>query len=470
MPDLARDQRDQRDQLAIEDVLSSIRRLVAEDQNAKAQGARGGDSARAASGGAPAAAAAAVPKLVLTDAQRVAESRPLHPAKADATADTESAVETTKVASEASAPGPDDAEAVAAPRDAAEAADEAEAADGSPLWSPEDRLFDFDIGAEADAEAAAAPDIAGAEASADTAQAQVDDVEADLPGMAPETAAPDRAPVSLPGVPLSLLHMENSPFAEPDTPHPDGEEADLSAVVFESETRDADWPDPAADQAVRVLADVRLGVKDGAPAGASDTASAEEADADAFWAAAAALTQPPSAAMRPAPQPPADAQPEISAPDAQPEVPEPAAAAEPAEAHDDAEAKPAPSPDPMLPRFSRRARAEATVAAAAPPEAAEPRLAAPDRPREEAAPDAFAAMPPEAAMPAAPDPDYEDLGEGVRFPEKATLDIDEDILRELIAEVVHEELRGVLGQRITRNVRKMVRREIRIALAAEKFD
>ena len=48
--------------------------------------------------------------------------------------------------------------------------------------------------------------------------------------------------------------------------------------------------------------------------------------------------------------------------------------------------------------------------------------------------------------------------------------IDEEALRDLIAQVVREELQGVLGQRITRNVRKMVRREIRLALAAEEFD
>lgn len=48
--------------------------------------------------------------------------------------------------------------------------------------------------------------------------------------------------------------------------------------------------------------------------------------------------------------------------------------------------------------------------------------------------------------------------------------IDEDVLREIIREVVREELQGALGQRITRNVRKMVRREIRLALSAESFD
>lgn len=48
--------------------------------------------------------------------------------------------------------------------------------------------------------------------------------------------------------------------------------------------------------------------------------------------------------------------------------------------------------------------------------------------------------------------------------------IDEEALRDLIAQVVREELQGALGQRITRNVRKMVRREIRLALAAQEFE
>ncbi|MEW2914895.1 hypothetical protein [Leisingera sp. JC11] len=44
--------------------------------------------------------------------------------------------------------------------------------------------------------------------------------------------------------------------------------------------------------------------------------------------------------------------------------------------------------------------------------------------------------------------------------------LDEDSLRDLVASIVREELRGPLGERITRNVRKLVRREIHRALAA----
>ncbi|WP_137701604.1 hypothetical protein [Marimonas lutisalis] len=48
--------------------------------------------------------------------------------------------------------------------------------------------------------------------------------------------------------------------------------------------------------------------------------------------------------------------------------------------------------------------------------------------------------------------------------------IDEEMLREMVAEIVRQELQGTLGERITRNVRKLVRREIHRALAAQELD
>lgn len=44
--------------------------------------------------------------------------------------------------------------------------------------------------------------------------------------------------------------------------------------------------------------------------------------------------------------------------------------------------------------------------------------------------------------------------------------LDEDMLRDLVADIVRQELQGSLGERITRNVRKLVRREIQRALTA----
>ena len=48
--------------------------------------------------------------------------------------------------------------------------------------------------------------------------------------------------------------------------------------------------------------------------------------------------------------------------------------------------------------------------------------------------------------------------------------LDEDALRDIVSEILREELQGALGERITRNVRKLVRREIHRALAAQEFE
>ncbi|MDF3413042.1 hypothetical protein HKX54_01110 [Sulfitobacter sp. M57] len=48
--------------------------------------------------------------------------------------------------------------------------------------------------------------------------------------------------------------------------------------------------------------------------------------------------------------------------------------------------------------------------------------------------------------------------------------IDEEALRDLVSEIVRAELQGALGERITRNVRKLVRREIHRALAAQELE
>lgn len=48
--------------------------------------------------------------------------------------------------------------------------------------------------------------------------------------------------------------------------------------------------------------------------------------------------------------------------------------------------------------------------------------------------------------------------------------LDEEALRRIVSEIVREELQGALGERITRNVRKLVRREIYRAMAAESME
>jgi hypothetical protein len=87
------------------------------------------------------------------------------------------------------------------------------------------------------------------------------------------------------------------------------------------------------------------------------------------------------------------------------------------------------------------------------------------------------AEPPRPAEPAAPAPaparraDEDDALEEEGFDIFADDRLpDPDALRDLVAEIVRQELQSDLGQRVTRNIRKLVRREIRRALAARDFD
>ncbi len=58
----------------------------------------------------------------------------------------------------------------------------------------------------------------------------------------------------------------------------------------------------------------------------------------------------------------------------------------------------------------------------------------------------------------------------INFAEEEESILDEDTLRDLISQMVREELQGELGDRITRNVRKLVRREIQRAIASREFE
>ena len=61
----------------------------------------------------------------------------------------------------------------------------------------------------------------------------------------------------------------------------------------------------------------------------------------------------------------------------------------------------------------------------------------------------------------------EDLAD---FTTDDSVELDEEMLREMVADIVRQELQGALGERITRNVRKLVRREIHRALAARELE
>ncbi len=72
------------------------------------------------------------------------------------------------------------------------------------------------------------------------------------------------------------------------------------------------------------------------------------------------------------------------------------------------------------------------------------------------------------------DDDYSDDGFGDDdldgLLDVGNVSLDEDALRTLVSDVVREELTGPLGERITRNVRKLVRREIYRILSSKEFD
>lgn len=89
-----------------------------------------------------------------------------------------------------------------------------------------------------------------------------------------------------------------------------------------------------------------------------------------------------------------------------------------------------------------------------------------------------AAEPPQAAVDgsatAAPDPAGSSAARPAA-PERGLFDgdapgIDEEMLRDVVREIIREELAGTLGERITRNVRKLVRVEINRALTAREFE
>ena len=80
------------------------------------------------------------------------------------------------------------------------------------------------------------------------------------------------------------------------------------------------------------------------------------------------------------------------------------------------------------------------------------------------------ATPELAAEEMAPAEDAEDAAAATAV-SAAMLDaIDEDVLQPIVARLIREELQGELGERITRNVRKLVRREILRALNSREFE
>lgn len=66
--------------------------------------------------------------------------------------------------------------------------------------------------------------------------------------------------------------------------------------------------------------------------------------------------------------------------------------------------------------------------------------------------------------------DRDDGDEGPSMFDTQEVTFDEEVLRDLVRDIIREELAGTLGERITRNVRKLVRAEIARALAVREFE
>jgi hypothetical protein len=214
----------------------------------------------------------------------------------------------------------------------------------------------------------------------------------------------------------------------------DAQEDEAQAVEFESETGDADWPDQGPSNALRELALAR-----GQAPAAETEAAADQPDADADVGISGMH--------------------DAGGTDHESERTQ----GEPPMGHDTTvETEGAQGEDMaggITRTFSRRLEVHRPMAQGVQAVSSQAEVS-------------------EEANPAAADPDeveddIEDLGDDPQpfaFPETEDGMLDEETLREIIAEVVREELQGALGQRITRNVRKMVRREIRLALAAQDLE
>ena len=68
----------------------------------------------------------------------------------------------------------------------------------------------------------------------------------------------------------------------------------------------------------------------------------------------------------------------------------------------------------------------------------------------------------------APDPD--EPGTALAEAAAPAALIDPEMLRSMVSQMIRDELQGEMGERITRNVRKLVRREINRVLSAQEFD
>jgi hypothetical protein len=331
-------------------------------------------------------------------------------------------------------------------------------------WQPEDRLAEYDaVGQTSD------EDVTEQTAEVVELDGALKDLAAEVEDLRSEEAEHTDA-FELPDIHTDAGETSSDEIAEVDVSDDvaEGEaasEADIADLIrldgaaletaeFESDTGDDNWPEDNAEAALLSLVARRPATPEAAAPGGDATIN--ETEQDSFAPDAEDAADPADEPLSERKDVLARAVEVVASADTPAESDETAEAeTETAGSADeqDASAQAAPSQAdvPSTPVFSRRHRAAAAAAAAA-ADAATPQ---PDTP--ETAPDGTTDSVDDETSLWAPFENVDDV-------------LDEEALREIIADVVREELQGVLGQRITRNVRKMVRREIRLALAAEDLE
>ncbi len=401
----------------IEDVLASVRRLVSD------HGASGtdGPSAGAIAPQKDASASDGGARLVLTSSFRVADAEAPW-ASGETDGEDASTDQTDTLASELLT------------------AEDEDGSDDHPqsTWQPDDRMAEFDVvggdGAAGDADDGA--DRSAFEALEDISQDDLTDLSRlDGASSMPETFESDTGDENWPGegaeAALLTLVARRDPAAEPRTSET---EPDIA------ETFDGDDASDALDEHEGAEAAVA-----GSESAEADVSTEEDDDisepelADGGSEAGDMVTA----------EPTGDHTGDIDTKMSGATAGEPDIGHSPAESDDDAELDAGPQ-EMRTPLFSRRAQTAGDVDAEADAE---------DTPTDED----------EMVLDAMSD---EAEGDASLFALTDEDDgvLDEETLREIVVDVVREELQGVLGQRITRNVRKLVRREVRLALAAADLE
>lgn len=402
--------------IEIEDILSSIRRLVASGDNADepGSGTQGG-------------------KLLLTEAFRVPPKQDTDSSDSDAPAETDTSLQ------ETAHPQP----VVAAPSDDLVQSDHFHPRSSGAerdAWeeiSLEERIAELEA-AVARTEEEWEPDGSEVVRSAQN----YEDLQEALAGHVAEDAPQDIAPPEAAAAEL----VEDDTDSSGDLPIIEfsvglsAQQADVPEEpdAPQQETAESAAPDDQSDAGAAEIAEEPAGADADIPVAQSST-DEPEVQANRF---ALFLTS----QVRPEP---------VSEDEAEP------AEGNDAEAQQDAWASDT-APDAAFSRSGISFGTAGDTSMEAPPEEENPAEADTD-------PQAMSAQPSDTDTPPNDDAAIEDDPWQLGTPPE-TMEIDEDALRELVVEIVREELQGNLGDRITRNVRKLVRREVNRALSSRELD